>query len=54
VPGVAQLKDDGSTLAGNWIYCGSYTEEGNLANRRDTADAPNGIGLHPGWAWVWR
>jgi formate dehydrogenase major subunit len=53
VPGFAQLKDDGSTLAGNWIYCGGYTEEGNLAARRDTADAPNGIGLHPRWAWVW-
>jgi formate dehydrogenase major subunit len=53
VPGFAQLKDDGSTLAGNWIYCGGYTEEGNLAARRDTTDAPNGIGLHPKWAWVW-
>ena len=53
VPGFAQLKDDGSTLAGNWIYCGGYTEEGNLAARRDTTDAPNGIGLHPSWAWVW-
>ncbi|MET0310999.1 MAG: molybdopterin dinucleotide binding domain-containing protein, partial [Burkholderiaceae bacterium] len=53
VPGFAQLKDDGSTLAGNWIYCGGYTEEGNLAARRDTTDAPNGIGLHPRWAWVW-
>ena len=53
VPGFAQLKDDGSTLSGNWIYCGGYTEEGNLAARRDTTDAPNNIGLHPNWAWVW-
>jgi formate dehydrogenase major subunit len=53
VPGFAQLKDDGSTLAGNWIYCGGYTEEGNLAARRDMRDAPNGIGLHPHWGWVW-
>ena len=53
VPGFAQLKDDGSTLSGNWIYCGGYTEEGNLAARRDTTDAPNKIGLHPNWAWVW-
>ena len=28
-------------MSGNWIYCGGYTEEGNLAARRDTADAPN-------------
>ncbi|HEY1372015.1 MAG TPA: molybdopterin dinucleotide binding domain-containing protein, partial [Candidatus Binatia bacterium] len=53
VPGFAQLKDDGSTLSGNWIYCGGYTEEGNLAARRDLADASNKIGLHPKWAWTW-
>ena len=53
VPGFAQLRDDGSTMSGNWIYCGGYTEEGNLAARRDMTDAPNGIGLHPNWAWVW-
>jgi formate dehydrogenase major subunit len=53
VPGFAQLRDDGSTMSGNWIYCGSYTEEGNLAARRDMTEAPNGIGLYPHWAWVW-
>ena len=53
VPGFAQLRDDGSTMSGNWIYCGGYTEEGNLAARRDMTDAPNGIGLYPKWAWVW-
>ena len=53
VPGFAQLRDDGSTMSGNWIYCGGYTEEGNLAARRDTKDAPNSIGLHPNWAWTW-
>jgi len=30
----AQLKDDGSTASGNWLYCGSYTEEGNMMARR--------------------
>ena len=53
VPGFAQLRDDGSTMSGNWIYCGGYTEEGNLAARRDMTDAPNKIGLHPNWAWMW-
>jgi formate dehydrogenase major subunit len=53
VPGFAQLRDDGSTMSGNWIYCGSYTEEGNLAARREMPDAPNGIGLYPQWAWAW-
>ena len=53
MPGFAQLRDDGSTMSGNWIYCGGYTEEGNLAARRDTTDAPNSIGLYPKWAWTW-
>ena len=53
VSGFAQLRDDGSTMSGNWIYCGGYTEEGNLAARRDTTDAPNKIGLHPKWGWTW-
>jgi formate dehydrogenase major subunit len=53
VPAFAQLRDDGSTMSGNWIYCGGYTEEGNLAAQRDTTDAPNKIGLHPKWGWTW-
>jgi formate dehydrogenase major subunit len=53
VPGFAALRDDGSTASGNWLYCGSYTEAGNHAARRDPTDAINGIGLHPNWAWVW-
>ena len=53
VPGFAQLRDDGTTMSGNWIYCGSFTEQGNLAIRRDMTDATNKIGLHPNWAWVW-
>ena len=31
----AELKDDGSTASGNWLYCGSYTEEGNMMMRRE-------------------
>ena len=30
VSGFAQLRDDGTTMSGNWIYCGGYTEEGDL------------------------
>jgi formate dehydrogenase major subunit len=47
-----QLKDDGTTTSGNWLYCGSYTESGNQMARRDTAD-PTGMGFHHGWAWNW-
>ena len=28
--GFGQLKDDGSTASGCWIFCGSWTEQGNL------------------------
>jgi len=48
----ALLKDDGSTVCGNWIYCGSYTQKGNMAARRKRSD-PTGIGLFPEWAWCW-
>jgi len=53
VPSFAFLKDDGSTVSGNWLYCGSYTDEENMMARRDGTDAPNGIGLYPNWAWCW-
>ena len=51
VPSFAYLKEDGSTACGNWLYCASYTEEGNMAARR-TREA-EGIGLHPEWGWCW-
>jgi formate dehydrogenase major subunit len=52
LPGFAALKDDGSTSCGNWIWCGSWTEAGSQAQRRDNAD-PSGLGLHPNWGWSW-
>jgi formate dehydrogenase major subunit len=52
LPGFAWLKDDGTTACGNWIYCGAYTEAGNLTMRRDTSD-PSGMGVYQNWAWSW-
>jgi formate dehydrogenase major subunit len=55
VPSFAFLQDDGSTCSGNWLYCNSYTEKGNMAARRDTtqnAEQAN-IGLFPNWSWCW-
>src|SRR5258707_6536057 len=52
LPGFAWLKDDGTTSCGNWIYCGSFTEAGNLTARRDPSD-PSGMGVHQNWAWSW-
>jgi formate dehydrogenase major subunit len=52
LPSFAFLRDDGSTLCGNWIYCGSWTEAGNQMARRGTED-PSGLGVFPNWAWSW-
>lgn len=52
VSGFGELKDDGSTACGNWIYAGSWTEAGNQMARRGQED-PTGLGLYPRWAWSW-
>src|SRR5262245_58557379 len=54
----ADLQDDGSTAAGNWIYTGSYPESGNLMRRRGgvqdpRTNDPTGMGFYHGWAWSW-
>ncbi len=52
VPSFAYLLTDGSTSSGNWLYCNSYTEKGNMAARRGKKD-PTGMGLYPEWSWCW-
>jgi formate dehydrogenase major subunit len=52
LPGFAYLREDGSTLCGNWLYSGSWTEAGNQTARRGTED-PSGLGIYPNWAWSW-
>lgn len=52
IPNFLYLMDDGSTACGNWLYCGSYTEEGNMMARRGQED-PTGLGMYPNWAWCW-
>jgi formate dehydrogenase major subunit len=52
LPGFTWLKDDGTTASGNWIYCGAFTEAGNMTARHETAD-PSGLGVFPNWAWSW-
>jgi formate dehydrogenase major subunit len=48
----AQLRDDGTTTSGCWIFTGSFTEKGNMMARRDATD-PREQGLAPNWAWSW-
>ncbi|WP_291321424.1 molybdopterin dinucleotide binding domain-containing protein, partial [Desulfonatronospira sp.] len=55
VPSFALLQDDGSTACANWLYCGSFTEDGNLMARRDKTqtDMQANIALFPNWSWAW-
>jgi len=50
--GFGELRDDGSTASGCWIFCGSWGPAGNLMARRDNSD-PTGIGQTLNWAWSW-
>jgi formate dehydrogenase major subunit len=64
----ANLKDDGTTTAGDWIYTGSYPDpsaptaagrsSANLSQRRDgiqdpQRNDPTGLGLYANWGWSW-
>jgi formate dehydrogenase major subunit len=55
VPSFVMLQADGSTCSGNWIYTASYTDKGNMAERRDKTQTPEQakIGLFPVWTWSW-
>jgi formate dehydrogenase major subunit len=53
VAGFAQLKDDGTTACGNWIYSGVVPAEGrNLAASRGR-DTEGEYTNHRGWAFAW-
>lgn len=52
VSGFGELEADGSTMCGNWLYSGSFTEAGNQMARRGQED-PSGMGFYHGWAWNW-
>ncbi len=50
VAGFADLKDDGTTACGCWIYSGVYPEpDRNRARERKLGDNP----LQPEWAFAW-
>ena len=52
VSGFGQLRDDGSTASGCWIFAGCWTQAGNQMARRDNSD-PWGLGQTLNWAWAW-
>jgi formate dehydrogenase major subunit len=54
----ANLKADGTTASGDWIYVGSYTDAGNNMKRRNgisdpAKNDPTGMGFYPNWAFSW-
>ena len=46
-----ELKDDGSTTAGCWIYTGVYADEVNQAARRKPGREQTSVAPEWGWAW---
>ena len=46
-----QLKDDGSTSCGCWIYCGCYARGVNQTARRKPGKDQNWVAPEWGWAW---
>ncbi|TFV74852.1 formate dehydrogenase [Blastococcus sp. CT_GayMR19] len=46
-----QMKDDGSTSGGCWIYCGVYADGVNQAARRKPRQEQNEVAPEWGWAW---
>jgi formate dehydrogenase major subunit len=51
VSGYTELRDDGSTACGCWIYSGVYGGERNLANRRKPHAEQDRVAAQ--WAWAW-
>jgi formate dehydrogenase major subunit len=51
VAGYTDLKDDGSTACGCWIYAGCYKDGVNQTARRKPASEQNWVAPEWGWAW---
>ncbi|MEA2185364.1 MAG: formate dehydrogenase major subunit [Solirubrobacteraceae bacterium] len=49
--GYTELRGDGSTACGCWIYSGVYGGERNLANRRKPRTEQDWVAAE--WAWAW-
>jgi formate dehydrogenase major subunit len=51
LPGYLELKADGSTTCGCWIYSGVYADEVNQADRRKPGREQTWVAPEWGWAW---
>jgi formate dehydrogenase major subunit len=50
---IADLKPNGSTSSGCWIYAGVFANGENLSKRRDFKTDPGNLGLFPNFGWAW-
>ncbi|MBV9653754.1 MAG: molybdopterin-dependent oxidoreductase [Acetobacteraceae bacterium] len=48
-----ELKDDGSTACGGWLYSGIFPSADHNQSRARIPDAPDGPQTHLGWAFAW-
>lgn len=53
IPDFKELKDDGSTACGCWIYTGVFPKNDFNHARSRKADGPDGPGTHLNWAFAW-
>ncbi len=53
IPSFTDLKDDGSTASGGWLYTGVFPHEGQNKARGRKPDGPDGPGTHLDWAFAW-
>jgi formate dehydrogenase major subunit len=51
LPGYTELKADGTTACGCWIYCGCYADEVNQTARRKPGSEQSWVAPEWGWAW---
>jgi formate dehydrogenase major subunit len=51
LPDYTQLKDDGSTVCGCWIYCGCFKDEVNGPAKK--VPGPQQSWVAPEWGWAW-
>ena len=49
--GFAEMKDDGSTMGGCWVYAGIYKDGINHSRKRKPGSEQTDVA--PDWGWVW-
>jgi formate dehydrogenase major subunit len=53
LPSYTELKADGSTACGCWIYCGCYAGDENQTARKKPYWEQDNPAVAPEWAWAW-